>query len=135
MAYTATLSNGVYHRGGEFDGNIDFHIVFEPEVPLAAVLDNLRVSRPGEPCPLEILAYAESGGGFDLTVFDEFFPYEEGKTVEVAWRDQSLGTLDLELDECEESESTPPSNSSGCGTSIVLLGAGFIGLFAKYMTG
>ena len=87
MAYTATLSNGVYHRGGEFDGNIDFHIVFEPEVPLAAVLDNLRVSRPGEPCPLEILAYAESGGGFDLTVFDEFFPMKRARLL------KSLGEI------------------------------------------
>jgi hypothetical protein len=132
MAYQATLSNGVYHRGGEFDGNIDFHIVIDPEVPLNAVPDNLRVIRADASEECEILGYAESDGGFDLTVYAENFPFEDRPTVAARWGDNELGTLELTLEESED-DVAPSSNQSGCGTSIVLLGAGLFGLLAKLL--
>jgi hypothetical protein len=131
MGYQATLSKGIYHRGGEFDGNIDFELAIEPEVPMEAALDNLRVIRADESQPCEILGYSENADGFAFTVYAENFPYEDSPTVQLCWFDQDLGTLDLTLQESENGGGAEASAQSGCGTAIVLLSAGLFGLLAK----
>jgi hypothetical protein len=132
MGYQATLSDGVYHRGGEFDGNIDFRIVIQPEVPLPAVLDNLRVIRADDPEPCEILGYAERDGGFDLTVYAEGFPFEAASSVQICWVEQDIGVLELRLEEGEDAELTP-SSKSGCGATVILLAAGLFGILTRVL--
>ncbi|MFT5128030.1 MAG: hypothetical protein ACI8W8_001638 [Rhodothermales bacterium] len=131
MGYSAFLSNGIYHRGGEFDGNIDFTIAFEPQVPMDAVLDNLRVVRGDDPQPCKILGYGENGDAFEFTVHAENFAYEENPTVQVRWLDQDLGRLELSLEIGEDSPE--PRTQSGCGSAILLIGAGLFAILSKLL--
>ena len=135
MPIDAQAAHCVLHLEGEFAGNLDIGIAFSGDVPLDAVTSNLQMRVPGgEPQPVDVVGYDVTEGNYDITTsYGTDNPPDE---LEFIWKDGdvSLGVVDVEHNAKGESAAgESASESSGCGTSVLMLTA-FIGTLTYLMS-
>ncbi len=97
-AYRVTFTKGVLHTVGEFGGNIDLELAFEPAMDPDTAVNNVFVRVPGLERTLGVLGH-EPGTALNASFHD---PSLEGcdkdsLEVEILWAQMSVGTVTLEV--------------------------------------
>jgi hypothetical protein len=109
----AEFSECILHTTGEFGGNIDFSVRFNPPIPIKAILQNLRLKLPATSQLLDIAGYGQTGAGYAITMYSELAPPGQDipktavpSTVEVFWLSHSsqlsLGALKVKVEAQDE---------------------------------